>query len=478
MRAGKRSRTTTWLAVGLLTIVSAGPTLPPASAKARRSTAKQNLETFDAAWKLVADTHFDPDLNGVDWDAVYKELRPRAKAAADRRALREVLREMVGRLGQSHFYFLAGDETSATSSPDSAADEPLPEGCAADSRTSLVRALHDSSANLVGQADAGLELRVLDDEVVVFRVHRGSSPEEYGVQPGWRVVAIDSKRVEDALPCLAEYDGVQRRQVLRLWLEELLRGAKGTSLPILLEDSQGAPHAIDLERRPAKGEVVGFGNLPPTRTRFDLEWVSSAQGGRVGVVTFNIWLMPVARAFEAAMDELREADGIVIDLRGNPGGVAGIALGMAGHLLDEKVSIGTMRTRKEELHFNVNPRRSTRDGRRVVPYGGPLAIVVDGFSASTSEIFAAALQDLGRARLFGEPTAGAALPSVAERLPNGDIFLHATMDLVRPNGERIEGRPVAPDEVVRTTREQLLAGVDAPLERALEWIEEENRRGD
>lgn len=97
-------------------------------------------------------------------------------------------------------------------------------------------------------------------------------------------------------------------------------------------------------------------------------------------------------------------------------------------------------------------------------------------SASTSEIFAAGLQDHGRARIFGETSAGAALPAVIERLPNGDLFMHPMADLVRPSGERIEGRGVLPDVAVEVTREGLLKGIDAPLEAALSWIVDRRAR--
>ena len=78
----------------------------PAPAAAPVSTLA--LDTFDAAWTLIRDTHFDPAFNGVDWDGVRAELRPRAERAADAAELRPVLEEMVGRLGQSHFAIFPG----------------------------------------------------------------------------------------------------------------------------------------------------------------------------------------------------------------------------------------------------------------------------------------------------------------------------------------------------------------------------------
>jgi carboxyl-terminal processing protease len=97
-------------------------------------------------------------------------------------------------------------------------------------------------------------------------------------------------------------------------------------------------------------------------------------------------------------------------------------------------------------------------------------VLVDACSASTSEILAGGLQDLGRARIFGTRTAGAALPSVFERLPNGDGFQFAIANYVSKGGAPLEGRGVQPDETIRPTRAQLLAGTDPVMDRALAWI--------
>ncbi len=96
-----------------------------------------------------------------------------------------------------------------------------------------------------------------------------------------------------------------------------------------------------------------------------------------------------------------------------------------------------MHTRgRPTLEFRVNPRLSTADGRRVRPFAGPVAMLVDGLTASASECFAGALQSLGRARVFGRPTMGQALPASTKRLPDGDVLLYAIGDFVTATGVR------------------------------------------
>jgi carboxyl-terminal processing protease len=161
---------------------------------------------------------------------------------------------------------------------------------------------------------------------------------------------------------------------------------------------------------------------------------------------------------------------MVIDLRGNPGGVAGMIMGTAGHFIDDTVALGVMRTRTSELRFRANPRRVAADGRAVAPYAGPVAILVDELTVSTSELFAAGLQGVGRARVFGSRSAGQALPAMLARLPTGDVLMHAIADYTGPGGVRIEGDGVLPDVHVEPTRAALLAGVDPALDAALDWI--------
>ena len=190
----------------------------------------------------------------------------------------------------------------------------------------------------------------------------------------------------------------------------------------------------------------------------------------IGYIAFNVFMDPVnlMADFADAVNLYRDRSGIIIDLRGNRGGIAAMAMGLAGWFVsDSDAYLGTMYMRNAELRMVVNPRLGS--------YQGPVAILVDGCSASCAEIFAGGLRDLGRARIFGSPTAGAALPAAVERLPNGDGFMYPVADYISRNGDRFEGLGVVPDVDVGYTRGALLAGQDRALEAASEWIRESVR---
>ena len=145
-----------------------------------------------------------------------------------------------------------------------------------------------------------------------------------------------------------------------------------------------------------------------------------------------------------------------------------MAPGIAGVLEREQNSLGTMQMRSGYQRFAFFPQPN--------PYLGPVVILTDGGSASTSEIFAAGLQELGRAVVVGQRTAGAALPSVFQKLPTGALFQYAVGDYKTPKGTLIEGRGVVPDVEVGLTRKSLLEGRDVQMEAAVEQINKQSNK--
>jgi carboxyl-terminal processing protease len=211
--------------------------------------------------------------------------------------------------------------------------------------------------------------------------------------------------------------------------------------------------------------------LPTLTLRTSVRAVPTPSGRTAGLIHFNVWMAPVDGFVQAAMDRFRGATGIIIDLRGNPGGLAMMVMGISGHFLDEPVLLGRMRTRETELRLNANPRRVSAAGKPVTPYAGPVAILVDDMTGSASECFAGGMQAIGRARVFGTRTMGQALPATFSRLPNGDMLVHAFGDFVTAAGVRLEGRGVVPDVEVPIARKPLAEGRDPALEAALRWID-------
>jgi carboxyl-terminal processing protease len=401
----------------------------------------RGLETFDAVWTIVRDSHFDPALNGVNWAGVRDELRPRAAAARSDGELRAVIREMLGRLGQSHFALVP-------SSPDSP-------------RT---------SGDLSG--DPGFDVRLISREPVVISIDPLGGAAAAGIKAGWRLSAIDGQPVSSLLATLPETMAERLRQV-EAWrlIESRIRGPQGSTVLLAFQDGSGADTRLQVQRRAESGQPATVGSLPTMYVKVDAEERRTPAGAPVGVIRFNVWMPAVDALFQQAVDRFRQAHGIVVDLRGNPGGLAAMIMGISGHFLGERQALGVMKTRDAELRFFSNPRLVNGAGERVAPYSGRVAILVDAMSGSASECFAGGMQSIGRARVFGQRSMGQALPALFDKLPNGDLFIHAYGDFVTATGVRLEGRGVVPDEDVPLRPEELLAGRDVTLERALAWMD-------
>lgn len=400
-------------------------------------------ETFDAVWTIVRDSHFDPAFDGARWDRVGEELRPKAAAAKTPGELRAVLADMLGRLGLSHFAVIPGSGDSPGKNGDFG-------------------------------AQPGFDVRLIDGQLVVTSVDADSGAFADGVRPGWIVESIGATPVASLLAGIAGTTPPRIAQV-EAWRLAItrLRGPWNSSVDITFVDGSGATVKKTIERRPEKGEPVTVGSLPTMFVRVTSSMVDTPAGAKAGVIGFNVWMTAVDRDFQAAIDRFRSADGIVVDLRGNPGGLAAMIMGLSGHFMSERLTLGVMTTKQSPLplKFNANPRLVNAAGERVEPYKGPVAILVDGLTGSASECFSGGMQSLGRARVFGQTSMGQALPALFDKLPNGDVLIHAWGDFVTGTGVRIEGRGVVPDEPVAVTRASLLAGRDLTLDAALAWVD-------
>ncbi len=404
------------------------------------------IATADSAWSRVAQSYYDTTFRGNDWSAVRRELLARAERARNMPEVRAAIEAMFARLGESHFVLVPSEAAGGVS---------------------------DIGGDDEAVGDVGLEFRRLGGTIVVTRVAAGSAAERAGIRTGWildRLGDVDvadftRKRLHNLSPSALRLAELQ----LPLSLMGRAQGRVGSLLSVGLRDGSGTSHTLMLRREPIDGEVVRMGHLPPLVVRVESERRDDADGC-VGVLRFNVWMTPVMPRVDDAMVAFRGCRGVVLDLRGNVGGVAAMVMGLGGYFLDSTSSLGTMTTRRGPLRYVSNPRRSDRQGRALAPFAGPVAILVDGLSVSTSEIFAAGLQALGRARVFGEATAGQALPSMVTQLPNGDVMQYVVADFAAPDGRRIEAHGVIPDECIPLRRQALLEGKDEAMAAALRWI--------
>ena len=427
------TRRARWTAAFAFVMASVGA---PA-AQGWRSTA---LAAFDEAWQTIRESFYDPSFAGLDWDAARADLRPHAEAARSPEEARGVIRELLARLKRSHFVLLSA----------SAADA------------------------LPGPAAPPIDVRVTAQGVVVTRVTDPDAARE-GLAPGQLVLAVDGQAVERLIDDVDAADASTRH--LEQWrrVNRVLHGADGSRAVLRVQEVDGRQREVTATRVADRGDVVTLGHLS-VRVAFESREVRTPSGRRAGVIAFSVWMASVNEPIAAAVDRFRQHDGVVLDLRGNPGGLAAMMSGVAGHFIAEPVVLGTMRTRQAELSFRVNPRLVTADGRSVPVFDGPVAILVDELTGSTSETFAGSMQSLGRARVFGRQTMGQALPALTKRLATGDVLMYAIGDFTPAGGRSLEGAGVIPDVPVPLSIRALSEGRDEALEAALQWLDSRKRR--
>lgn len=434
----------TWLGGACASAKSAKPANEPIS----REIA---VATFDSLWSKVRNTYVDTAFVSSEWARVRESLRPRAELVTMRSELDQLLADALHHIQDSHFYIIPARVAQSESNNDKSG----------------------------GRGTTGLAVRVAEGKVVAWQVENGSPAWNAGIRAGDVVDRIEGKSTDSTMKRVRSLP--QQAQPMQLanalhGLNGALNPAVGDTVPVWVSTLSGSVSRHSLVATPGRGTVSQFGNLPPIAGLVKVDRLPTATPNRcVGVIAFNIWLPALGAELERAVDSVRTCDGIVIDLRGNPGGLGAMVMGFGGYFMDTTRSLGTMRTRQVALNFVINPRSSRPDGRMVSPFRGPLAILVDPMSASTSEIFAAGMQRIGRARVFGEASAAAALPALMERLPSGDVFVHAVADFTDPAGRRIEGAGAVPDEIVPLTVADLRAGKDAPLDAAVRWITSERK---
>jgi carboxyl-terminal processing protease len=383
------------------------------------------LQSFDQVWQLVQDKHWDPaELERSGWSRLKAEYRPKVEAAQSVTEARGYMREMIQRLKLSHFHISGGDSA-------------------------------EEAVNY-GDGRPPFDVAIIDGRAWIWRPEAGAN-----VKPGIEILAVNGAPLAPSLQRLAQSRTgallIARQRALVL---AKLSGDPGGSVDITVQAPGAEPQKVAIKLLPPKGQLTRFGFLPPMSINIETKRL-----GDVGFIAFNLFMDParLSPAFESAVKGCKAAcRGFVVDLRGNPGGIGIFAMGLAGFFVTQPDQyLGTMLRRDSKLKFTVNPRAEI--------FTGPLAILIDSGTASTAEIMAGGLQDLGRARIFGSRSMGAALPSVIERLPNGDFFQYPVANYVSRNGKPLEGEGVTPDQVVNLTPAGLAAG-DPVLDAALQWI--------
>ena len=398
--------------------------LSASDAFALQSENANNLAVFDEVWRTIRERYYDADLRGVDWEAQRKEFRPRAAEAADKQTLYRILREMLGTLKDSHTrVFVPGENT--------------------DWKTPRV-------------VNVGLAAREIENQLIVVKVEDKSQADKAGVRVGARLTKIGDAAANAVFEQkVGEKRGASTQAIARLQsAASLFEGEAGTSVNVCWENEKSKERCAALRRewRTIKSDL---------RVRRE---------NNVLIIGFDVFtLETVSRALGVLRQNLGKARGIVLDLRANRGGATDASVDFASVFLPEKTNIGAFFDRNGRVVQEAQTRQFPLFIVNSVKITEISVVVLTGTAtASSAEIFVAALKNAGRARVIGSQTCGCVLAVRGEhRLPDGGTLEISELDFKLTSGARLEGTGIAPDETVELTRRDILARRDLALERAL-----------
>lgn len=375
---------------GVLALATAVSVVIPVAHSTVASAMDGPKAVLDEAWQIVNREYVDPEFNQVDWQAVRQELLE--PEYGSREQAYAALRDALGQLDDPYTRFMDPREFETLT--------------------------NQTSGELSG---VGIRLEI-DENTNLLRVVEplANSPAmAAGVRSGDVIVEIDGRPtwgmpVEDA--------------------SALIRGNVGTQVNLRIRRDRVGEFQVSLNRSRIEIPAVFYN-------------VQQEGSNRVGYIRLTEFSSHSPEQMQRAIEALLADDvnGFVLDLRGNPGGLLYASIDISRMWINEGTIVHTM-DRRGEMEDIFADQTALTDL--------PLAVLVDGSSASSSEILTGALLDNERATVIGNQTFGKALVQSVHPLSDGSGLAVTVAHYYTPDGTDISQLGISPDVEVRLTEDQ------------------------
>jgi carboxyl-terminal processing protease len=419
---------------------------PDDSESAKELSPNDRVEVFENVWKEIRDTYYDPEFHGVNWQEVHDRYRPQVdqvKSDADYYAL---VNRMAGELHDAHTRF---------STPEQWENRQKFQG-----------------------VTTGILLQEIDGKVVVTYVYPDSGGAHAGIEPGMILISVNGRPVADIIAentAKVPVSSTERITRVRV-IASVLAGPSNAETKLSLQRADGTNFDVGVTR--------GVLPLPP-----DVRSHLLPSGD--AYLRFDGFQPKVDKEFRDALAGFHNAPGLIVDLRWNGGGRSDILAAIAGFLLNQKTVLSKTMNRKDiaeaessfpsggpasgndkshQREFKVG-----RDGDQ--QYAGPVVILTDTRTGSSSEIFSGGLQEIGRAKIIGSQTCGCVIGiSGNHKMKGGGVLEVSQILWFTPKGRKLEGDGVIPDLTVAPTIADLQQKRDPALEAAEKLLRDMNAR--
>lgn len=360
---------------------------------------------YDKAWRLIDSKYVDDTQNQQNWERWRHKYDSVIKDEEDAYV---AIGTMIDSLGDVYTKFLTPKEYK------------------------------EESESIEGSLKGiGVQIGVRDGKLLIIAPLEDTPGERAGLKSEDEILEIDGKTTKGITVEAAA---------------EQIRGPEGTKVNLLIK---------------RKGEQNK--NYIIERANIELKSVS-IKAPKIGKVDDNIGYIRLssfisknaAGEFQEALNNLQDKDGLIIDLRSNPGGLLTNAIYIADMLLDSKTIVSTV---------DRDGYKETKNSSSIISTLQPIVVLIDGGSASASEILSGALKDNKRALIVGKKSFGKGLVQEINKMPDGSA-LHITIQkYLTPSGTDINKKGITPDYIVDIKEEDIKANKDPQLEKACEVLQ-------
>lgn len=374
----------------------------------------RHLRIFTQLWEIVYGSYLYPDYNGADWDAIGDEYRARVEKGLTDEEFWLLMDEMLLELNDDHSVFLSPAQADAED---------------------------DAQAGESDYVGIGIATTTLPEKeyVVILSVLPNGPAEHAGLQPHDRILEIDGT------PACCDEEGYDAMY--------LLHGNEGSSVDIQVQTPGDSPRAVTVKRAHIQTTV------PVQAERLE---------GDIGYILIpSFWDETTYEQVHRVMQEFAdegELNGLIIDLRVNPGGYYVVLRGLLALFADGELGHFVGRTWEQPMRvlgIDVGESQSV-----------PLVILVGTETASYAEVFSGVLQETGRAQIVGRTTLGNIETVYNYDFEDGSRAWIAEETFRPPSGTDWEKDGIIPDIEIPLDWDEFTAEDDDQLEAAIELLQE------